>query len=251
MIAVNYVVSIILAVCFIGPANVLPIGEPDLNRALIIGAISGIFYISSMGITQYNIHINGVVLPAVFGKIGGLIIPLILSILLFGEDPSIFQCIGAVLAISAILLINYHKDGGSARKSTSMLVIMLFVEGFAAAMSKIYRELGNSALGDHFLLYTFISALILNIIILVIKRQIPCLQDVIFGIFVGASNFFSVRFALVALNSMPAVIVYPSRSVSTLALIAFAGIFFFKEKLSRRHITALPIIFAALLLLNL
>jgi len=50
---------------------------------------------------------------------------------------------------------------------------------------------------------------------------------------------------------VPAVIAYPSYSVSSIVLVTLGGILLFKERLSRRKMAALAIILAALVLLNL
>ena len=72
----------------------------------------------------------------------------------------------------------------------------------------------------------------------------------LFGVLLGVPNFYSVRFLLDSLNTVPAVIAYPTFSVSTIMVVTLAGVAFFKEKLSKRQWIALGIILLALALLN-
>ena len=67
---------------------------------------------------------------------------------------------------------------------------------------------------------------------------------------IGVPNYFSARFLLHALSTVPAVIAYPVYSVATIVSITLAGVFFFKEHLTKRQWIALGIILIAVALLN-
>lgn len=248
MIAANYLTCIVMATCFLGPEKLFS-SAPGLECTLGLGMLNGIFYMSALICTQFNIRRNGVVLPSVFSKTGALLVPLAVSICFFGETPSIFQGAGAVLAAAAILLMNYRRDGGSA-SSLGFLFLLLFTEGMASSMSKVYREVGNAALSDHFLLFTFGSAFLLCVGVLLLRRERPGLNELLFGMMIGIPNFLGARCVLAALRGLPAIIVYPSRSVLSLALITLAGVFLFRERLSKRQKIAMLLVFAALVLLN-
>ena len=58
------------------------------------------------------------------------------------------------------------------------------------------------------------------------------IKEMLFGIGVGIPNFFASRFLLIALNSVPAIIAYPTRGVGSILVVSIAGIFLFKEKLN-------------------
>ena len=55
---------------------------------------------------------------------------------------------------------------------------------------------------------------------------------------------------LLSLSEIPAVVAYPTYSVGTIVAVTLAGLLLFKEKLSKRQLTALTIILAALVMLN-
>ena len=59
------------------------------------------------------------------------------------------------------------------------------------------------------------------------------------------------RFVLRALDTVPAVVVYPSRSVGTIVVITIVGTMLFKERLSKQQIAAMGVILVSLVLLNL
>jgi len=248
MLATNYAMCTLLSLVFAGSIDLFP-RESGLGFALGLGVVSGAMYLGSFMLLQWNIRVNGVVLPATFMKLG-VIVPTLTSILAFGEVPRAAQIVGIVLAIAAILLIQLDK--GSARAKNALgLVILLVAGGSTDVLSKIYEQMGNSALSDQYLLYTFFVALLLCALLAAAKRQKLAIADIAFGLLVGVPNYFSARFLLLSLSAVPAVVAYPSYSVGTIVLIALVGRAVFGEKLSRRQMIAMGVILAALVLLNL
>jgi len=248
MLATNYAMCTLLSLVFAGSIDLFP-RESGLGFALGLGVVSGAMYLGSFMLLQWNIRVNGVVLPATFMKLG-VIVPTLTSILAFGEVPRAAQIVGIVLAIAAILLIQLDK--GSARAKNALgLVILLVAGGSTDVLSKIYEQMGNSALSDQYLLYTFFVALVLCVLLAWAKRQKLAIADIAFGLLVGVPNYFSARFLLLSLSAVPAVVAYPSYSVGTIVLIALVGRAVFGEKLSRRQMIAMGVILAALVLLNL
>ena len=126
----------------------------------------------------------------------------------------------------------------------------LLISGFCEGMSKIHEELGRVELSEHFLFYTFGTALILAIGLIVIKRAKVGLKDIGFGILLGVPNYFSAKFLLKSLESVPAVIAFPTFSVGAIVIITLAGVLVFKEKLSRKQVVGTAGIILALILLN-
>ena len=72
----------------------------------------------------------------------------------------------------------------------------------------------------------------------------------IFGILLGVPNYFSAKFLLKSLESVPAVIAFPTFSVGAIVIITFTGVLVFKEKLSRKQVIGTAGILLALVLLN-
>ena len=248
MLVMNYFMCLLLACCFTGPKNLMPAG-PSFPRTVGLGLINGAFYLVSFVCMQRNIVKNGVVLSATFMKLG-LLVPIIISVVCFREVPDAVQVIGFVVAVLAILLINLKQDDAAVQSPVG-LILLLLTGGMADAMSKIYEEVGDRALSEQFLVYTFFSAMILCLFLMAQKKQRIGLPELGFGMLIGIPNFFSSRFLLLALKHIPAVVTYPTYSVSAILLITLIGVLVFRERLSRRQWLGLGMIILALMLLNL
>lgn len=247
MLAANYLVCFLLAACYAGFDRLFPAGD-GLLPALGMGVFNGIMYLGGFVMMQRSVKKNGVVLSSVFMKLG-LLVPMALSIFLFGEMPTILQIAGFILAVLAIILINFKKDGSSAT-AVGGLLLLLLMNGGGDAMSKVFEEMGNPALSNQFLFYTFLAAFALCVLLVIFTREKPDITSILFGLLIGIPNFFSAKFLLMALQDVPAVIAYPTFSVAGLLVVTLAGVLFFKERLEKRQWVALFLIAAALVMLN-
>ena len=91
---VNYCTCALLAFLFLEPKSLwngdfLPLG---------LGAVSGALYLAALIAYGYSIRKSGAVLSSVFSRLG-VLVPILLSVCLFGEQPSLFQMGGLALAL--------------------------------------------------------------------------------------------------------------------------------------------------------
>ena len=248
MLVINYLTCLLMAAVYAGLDALAP-SVPSLPATVGMGAVHGALYLASFVLLQVNVQKNGVVLSATFMKLG-LLVPIAVSVLFFGEKPKLLQIIGFIAAIAAIVLINRGKDSGAVH-SRAGLLLLLIGGGCADVMAKVFEELGDRTLSDQFLLYTFVFALLLCLALMLYKKQRPGAPELFWGFLIGIPNFFSAKFLLRALDSVSAVIAYPTYSVATLLVITLSGVLLFRERLGRQQWLALGIILAALCLLNL
>lgn len=256
MLSVNYFICMILSILYTGAGNLFQTGE-GLSTAIGLGVINGFFYILSLVLFQNSVKQNGVVLSSIFMKLG-IMMPLIISIVLFKEIPTMVQIIGFVIAIAAIVLINLKdKYSGEEKKKPERndwakigLIFVLCGCGMADGMSKIYQELGTDRFEELFLVLTFVVAFILSILLIIVKKQKFTKAELLYGALLGVPNYYSARFLLKALDEIPAVVAYPTFSIGTIAVITLAGVIAFKEKITKRQMFAIGLIAIAVVLLN-
>ena len=245
MLACNYLMCTLFAAAFGGAIPAPGEGAPLAEG---LGLVSGVLFLGSFLLLQWNISKKGVVPSATFMKLG-VLVPTAVSLLVFREQPGALQIAGMVLAILAILLINLER--GSRRAGSRVGLVQLLGGGSADATAKIFEELGRAPLKDAFLLITFATALVLCVILRFRRKESLAWQDTLFGLLIGVLNYFSSRFLLLSFGEVPAVVAYPTYSVATIVLIALAGLALFREKLSRRQVAAMAVILVALAPLNL
>ena len=246
MLAVNYLMCLVVAGAYAGPEGFVP-GGSGAFAVVLMGIINGFFYLAGFMLLQSSVAKNGVVLSSLFMKLG-LLVPIAVSVTVFGEVPVLSQVIGFALAVIAII-VNTQQTGEKARFRGGLLLLLL-AGGSGDAMSKVFEEVGNPALSEQFLLYTFAAALILCTMLLIRRGQSVGKWEILFGLLIGVPNYFSARFLLRALKTLPAVIVYPTFSVGTILVITLVGCIAFRERLSRRQWMAMAVILPALVLLN-
>lgn len=247
MLASNYLMCSVLAGLYAGGLWG-SFAQEGIGFAAGLGLVSGVFYLSSFMLYQWNIRVNGVTLSALFMKMG-VIVSILTAICFFGEVPKALQVAGMLIACAAILVI--HLEKGSSRVKSGVGLIALFIAGgLTDAMSKVYEELGVSSLKNGYLLFTFVAAFALCVAICLYKKQKVEAADIGFGLLIGIPNYFSARFLLYALSQVPAVIAYPTYSVGSIIAVMLVSRVIFRERLSRRQIIALVMILSALVLLN-
>ena len=259
LLSVNYLICLLLSMAFsVGSGSfIVPL---DTGRAaVVLGAISGVFYFGSFLLYQINIFRNGVTMSSAFMKLG-VLMPVMLAVVIFGERPGIGQIAGICLAVAAILIISLPQPDPEDAKTNSetgqtvtaprLLILLLLIGGSGDAMSKFYEELGRPEYNSQYLLYTFLVAFIFCTIAALMRGQRFAAPDILFGCLVGVPNYFSARFLLLSLSTVPAVIAYPVFSVGTIVLTGAAGVFFFHEKMTARQWAALAVIIGSLILLN-
>lgn len=247
MLAVNYLVCVCLGAVY---ADFDPAAstQASFGITVLMGIVSGFLYLGGFVLFQHNTRKNGMVLSSIFMKLG-LLVPVVMSVLLFKEAPTVSQIGGFLLAVFAIVLINLKKD--CAEKDFGPgLILMLLMCGGSDAMSKVFERIGPSELSDFYLLCTFAVAFFLCVGLVLYKKEKPGVQEILFGALIGIPNFFSAKFLLGALTELPAVVVYPTFSVAALLTVTLSGVAIFRERLSKTQWAALTAIIAALVFLN-
>lgn len=248
LLAANYIVCSLMALILSRPE--LPgISLTSLRLPGSLGILNGILYLGSFMLMQWNTRHNGVVLSSVFMKLG-ILVPTVLSVVWFKEIPTGVQVIGFVLALAAIVIINYQRGTKLSRGSWGLL-LMLIVGGMGDGMSKIYEEYGEPGLQNTFLFFTFFAALILCLGLVAYKKERLGAKELLFGAALGIPNFLSSLFLLNALATVPAVIAFPTFSVAVILVVAIAGMLCFRERLNHRQLLGGFLICIALILLNL
>ena len=220
-----------------------------------LGLITGVLFISAFALMQLNVRKNGATVSSSLFRMGA-VIPMVLSIALFGEYPTLAGAGGIVVAIAATVLLSIPKtetsDAGAAATSARKLLIpMVLAGGVADTMPKIFEATGNPAHEEAFILMTFATAFAICLVMLLRAHERPAPVDIACGAMLGVFNFFSTGLMLRALMELPAYLVYTGFSMGVVLLTYAANVLVMHEKLSKRDHAALALVIIALALINL
>jgi drug/metabolite transporter (DMT)-like permease len=217
--------------------------------ALLMGLINAVLYTVAFYVLQVSVARNGTAMTYTFNKLG-IIIPAVLSVLLFHEKPKLSQGSGVLIAFLAISLIYFKKEENSAITLKAALLGTFLLGGFSTFTSKIYQVYGAERYENLFILFTYLFALIISGVFMLVKdRRIKC-SDVIFGLMAGIPSQLVTLLVLLALTSIPAFVVFPLNSAGAILVINIINLIFFKEKLTIRQFIAIGLIISAIILMN-
>lgn len=248
MFVINYAVCAVLSCLFAGRIAIYT-PHPGIGTAIGLGVAEGFLYLAAFVLLQLNINKNGLAMASTFMKLG-VVVSTLIAVFVFHETPRITQILGIFLAVISIILIHTDKSGTADGPYKWLLPILLVCGGAADSMANVFDNIGDPAVKDYFLFYTFAAAMVCSLVLMLARHERIGRQELVDGILIGIPNYFSARFLLLSLGRIPAVIVYPVVSVGTIILVSFSGLLLFHERLSRRKLFALGIILLAILFLN-
>jgi len=108
MFMTNYLICVVMSRISMGDMKLFT-NEAGVRVAVGLGLFSGIMYLVSFVFMQWNMRKNGVVLTSTFTKLG-VLVPTLMAIIVFREQPKLMQVLGIVLAIAAIIIIHFDKE---------------------------------------------------------------------------------------------------------------------------------------------
>ncbi len=224
--------------------------KASLLWGAFLGTVSGFFYFTCLVLYQKCIEKSGAAISAAFSKIG-VIIPMIMSILLWREFPTVIQWIGIIVAIVAILIMYAEWNRDFYKNLNHTLLLFLVFSGLGTFGNKLYQQYAMIEYKDVFLLAIFFSALLFSLIYFVKTKGYQDKEGMKLGLLVGMPNFLSSYFLVLALSSTNAAVVFPLQSAGTVALVTITTLIWFKERIERKAILSIVMIAIATILINL
>jgi drug/metabolite transporter (DMT)-like permease len=215
---------------------------------LSLGLVSGLFFFLSFIFYQKSVRESGASLSGAFGKLG-ILIPMILSLLVWKEYPEALQWVGIGLAIFSLVLVN--NPFGSGRQNFKAALIMLFITGgLAEFMNKLFQNYTVSGYKNVFLFSVFASAFAISAFFLKRSGKSFHKREAIVGLIVGLPNLFSSFFLIMALEEMKGSVVFPVYSAGSVVMISLGSLLFFGEKLKKLEMISLGMVLISLIIIN-
>lgn len=246
----NYLTGVVVSFLLL-KEKVLVIPGHQGWLTLGMAVIDAFFFVACLLAIQYNIQKNGVGLTTTFNRLG-ILIPTILSAILFHEIPEFLQIVGLGLAVFSIVYINREPaDGEEKGKLRAALMLPFLLGGCVDMMSKLFGHFGNTQNQELFIFYTFVIALFMSIGVCLKKNRKITRQDMISGVLVGIPNQLTALCLLKAVALLPAYLVFPVYSAAVILVVNLLNLVIFREKLTRHQWIGTGIIALALVFINL
>ncbi|NCI51241.1 EamA family transporter [Sediminibacterium roseum] len=243
-IVFNYITCVITGSFVNGgfPINSEAIATPWFKWACVMGVL----FVSIFNVVGLTAQKIGVAVASVANKLS-LIIPVVLSVYLYGETVQGWKLAGVVLALAAVVLTCYQgkqqerKMEPSGRKWEYALPVILFIgsgllDGLINHVQKKYVNEENS---NAYLISGFLSAATIGFTLLLVqyarKKQAFAFKNVLAGILIGIPNYFSIWCLVRFLKQSP----WESSAsipVNNMGIVLFSSVvawLLFRERLSR------------------
>lgn len=267
MIRVNYAVAAIVAF-------LLLVVRPEVRvsrNTMWIALVAGVSYAATMLLWSQAISRSGIALTVGFTRMS-VIIPVLVSMLVWKEIPRLTQSLGIVLGVAALLITgrrpaatDRQQATGDTRPAGPLLLAGLFVaSGIAALSTKLFQELCPAQENLHFQALLFIVAFIVATIssgtVRLFRsgkgdspphRERTNRKSLEWGSVLGLVNVGSSIFMVLALGLVAGPLAFPISAAGEVAVLAVLGRVIWKEPLNRLSIIGLGMTLAALVLVQL
>ncbi len=223
------------------------------TETFLFGVALGLLFFLGFFAFAKAVSTAGASLSAVSSRLS-VIIPISMSIIIFGEIPSYFQLSGIILALVTILLFYFsirQFSGGTFHRMDYFYLFALIIGiGINDFSFKVFQNWRPGEEKNFFILTIFFFAFIYSLSYLLFKKMKFEPHTLTTGIILGIPNVFSSYFLLGALNQLPAIIVYPSINIGIIVLTSLAAFLIWKEKMNVYGWWAMGFGIGAILLLS-
>ncbi|MFQ5613256.1 MAG: hypothetical protein ACE5H9_14100 [Anaerolineae bacterium] len=253
IIASNYLVATILSGIWwtLGSGGSLRLSA----MTLLLGLGAGLLYALGFFLFMATTRRHGLAKPVTFMRLS-VALPVLTSIFLWQEQPTLGQMAGLALTGLALwLLSSVQLSSPSLSKASSWSLVVLggglfLVIGLADTLAKAFEAGQLPGERGGFLFVTFGAAFVASVGLILARRVPVCRADFIAGLGLGLPNQLAVLFLLLALAHLPAIVVFPTLNVSLVLLSTLLGYLIWRERLNAHGTVGVAVTALALILIN-
>ena len=246
--SINYCSAAVVFIFWFFQSSI-PVKAP----VVVLGLTCGCVYATCFFLMMYSMHLVGVGRTAVTMSLAPAL-PIIISIFVWNEIPTILTVIGIIIAAVSIPLILLSKSKD--RKHLGLIGIIalagLFAtEGLANTIFKGFERLREPHLRPLFLAAIFITAGTVTLTIVLHRRLVFRKIDLFHGAFAAVFCVAANIMFLHCLTLAAAGVILTTITVSSLVLTTITSMLLWGERYSVRTIVGLILGIIAVLLINL
>jgi drug/metabolite transporter (DMT)-like permease len=232
---------------------IMPGAIPAAPDAAVValGCASGAVYVLGFLLLMAGIARGPLAVPVTVARLS-VIIPVVVSILLWREAPGPAQWGGILLGVAAMWLFGLGVSSGGVRVGVRYggLMLALFLAlGTGDVLLKAFRETSGGADRAAFTWILFTTAAVLTWAIVAARRVRPDGRTFALGLLLGVPNLGSTVFTLLALRTVGASIAFPFINLAVIAGSTALGYAIWRERPGRFGLAGLVLASAAIVLL--
>jgi drug/metabolite transporter (DMT)-like permease len=210
------------------------------THTILLGAINGALFVGGFLLNMQTMHKHGMAVTVSLIRLS-VALPVLASILFFGERLTRLNLLAVFLSAVAVLLLAGKGEGaGELSRFRQRWVALaspigLFLcNGVGDIVLKLFEQTAATKDRGFFLCTIFTAAFLLSAAVVLVRRVRPRPGDVLAGLGLGIPNQFANLFMVIALQTVPAAIAFPIANISVMILSTFVGVVIWREKLGRR-----------------
>jgi len=253
-IVINYLVAFV-----IGMLNANAFGKiPTItSQPWFLGALClGVLFVSVFFVMAKTAQYNGLSVASIAGKMS-LVIPIVLSVVLYKESVTWLKVLGILMALVAVYLSSV-KEGNEKEKQSSLLFPILLFLG-SGIIDTLLKFVETNYVSDvpFFSGSLFGVAFIVGVFILVYKgfttKENISFKSIIAGIVLGVPNYFSIVFLIKAfkIESLDSSTLFTINNVGMVVVSSIIGFLLFKEKFNIKKLIGIGLAIFGIILVAL
>lgn len=262
--AINYLVAAVAGLVW-----VLLSGAAWHPHTMLLGAVAGITYVTSLMLILPSMRISGISITGAVVQLS-LMVPVAVAIWRFGEQPNRWQSAGIALTVVALPLLSAGRGTASdaPKMRWSPLILLLFAStGISQVVMKEYSALRPPSELPVYTFSLFAASTVCTFLWLAWESRFarPVESETsnspdgvpqtygewLLGTLLGGANVLQLVFLLMALEALPAVIVFPVSAALGITANALASAVLWGERPSFAAWLGIALSVCAVVLLNL
>ena len=222
--------------------------------SFICAAIINIFVICYNIIGFKLLKSGTMAIYTLFLMSGGMVVPYVFGLLFLNETFYVLKTVALIIILAGTILSNLSKEKINLRQ-TFLYIAVFFLNGFVSIISKLHQTdlliNSNPVSATNFVLIGGIFKFVLAGIIYVSLRKKSAkktetkTKTISLIIIIGSAAVGGISYLmqLWGATSLPATVLYPFITGGSIIFSSLAGVYFFKEKLSKNLIVSIILCF--------
>jgi len=248
LLAGNYLIASIIALLL------MLIKETSYSiETLVFGAMLGLLFVASFFAFAKAVANAGTALATISSRLS-VIIPIVLSIIIFDEQSSTLKLFGFLFTGVTFVFFYFsllEQNKSSVNKGKYLLLLFVLIGiGINDFSMKVFKNIRPETEESFFVFTIFLFAFMYSILFIIIKKIKIYNKTFFTGMGLGVPNVFSTIFLLAALSQIPAIIVYPTINIGIIILTAIGAYALWREGINKAGIAALISGILAIMLLS-